>query len=151
MSTEKVNIKKESVIEKNKEKVNENVDKFKRLMKSKKGVKMLGFVFVAMGFVMGYVGGIIVDYNLALGNSFATMGEYIMIVGFVFIVYLFIGFNNKKDKPKTEKEQEEELVKEIISSTETSSHESVLDKIEASIEDTTDSIEDKSDKEEDGW
>ena len=112
---------------------------------------MLGFVFVAMGFVMGYVGGIIVDYNLALGNSFATMGEYIMIVGFVFIVYLFIGFNNKKDKPKTEKEQEEELVEEIISSTETSSHESVLDKIEASIEDTTDSIEDKSDKEEDGW
>lgn len=149
MSVEKVSLKKENIVEKNKEKVNENIDKFKRLMKSKKGVKMLGFVFVAMGFVMGYVGGIVVDYNQALGNSFATMGEYVMIIGFIFIIYLFIGFNNKKDKPKTEKEQEKELIEEIISSTELLSQESVLDDIETSIENTTEDVENISNKEED--
>lgn len=151
MSVEKVSLKKENIVEKNKEKLNENVDKFKRLMKNKKGVKMLGFVFIAMGFIMGYVGGIIVDYSQAMGNSFVSMGEYIMIIGFVFIAYMLIGFNDKKDKPKTEKEQEEELVEEIISSTEASSQESILDKIEASIENTTEDVKDNSEKEEDGW
>ena len=76
------------------------------------------------------------------------MGEYIMIVGFIFIIYLFIGFN-KKDKPKTEKEEEDELIKEITASTDSSYQENVMDDLETSIENTTEDVEAISDKEED--
>lgn len=152
MNEVKAKNKKENIVEKNKKKFDESVDKFKRLLKNKKGIKMFGFVFVVMGFIMGYAGGIMAEYSQLLSDSFIVMGNYIMILGMIFLMYFFLGFNKKSDKQKTEKEEEEDLVEEIISSTELSSHdESMLDKIEASIENKIEDVKNDSNKEEDGW
>lgn len=94
MSTE--NSTKKNIVDK--EKINQGVEKFKKIMKNKKGVQMLGFVLIIMGFIFGYVGSVLSSYSPIMGNSFMSMGQVLMVCGFLFIIYMMVGFEKKKEK-----------------------------------------------------
>jgi len=98
------------------------IEKFKRIIKTKKGVNLIGFICLIVGVVFGFISPILSGYNASVGMSFMNMGKALIMVFILLFMYQILAFSNKKDKQKDYKNEDD----------------ITLEKVEKNIENTTD-------------